>query len=220
MAKFSEIEEMYLKRIFEIHSETPEAIVKTTQLAEVMKITPASVTEMIQRLSERDMVTHIPYRGCRLTPQGFQLAARVKRREGLLEILLRDVIGFSGDVKEVACKMEHAVGADLEATLDRLLGYPEMTSDGSRIPSVDRSFETLGIGTLLPLSSLPDGASASVEMIVSRGDERITIRDAGVEPGSIITNTGGSFSCEQKQIELSSHMSIRILARVTGLGAE
>ncbi|MBR79477.1 MAG: hypothetical protein CMA88_01650 [Euryarchaeota archaeon] len=220
MGEFSEIEEMYLKRIFEIHSDTPEAIVKTTQLAEVMKISPASVTEMIQRLSERDMVTHIPYRGCRLTPQGFQLAARVKRREGLLEILLRDVIGFSGDVKEVACKMEHAVGADLEATLDRLLGYPEMTSDGSRIPSVDRSFETLGIGTLLPLSSLPDGASASVEMIVSRGDERITIRDAGVEPGSIITNTGGSFSCEQKQIELSSHMSIRILARVTGLGAE
>ena len=220
MAKFSEIEEMYLKRIFEIHSETPEAIVKTTQLAEAMKITPASVTEMIQRLSERDMVTHIPYRGCRLTPQGFQLAARVKRREGLLEILLTDVIGYSGDVREVACKMEHAVGADLEATLDKLLGFPEMTSDGSRIPSVDRSFETLGIGTLLPMSSLPDGASASVEMIVSSADERITIREAGVETGSIITNTGGSYYCEQKHLDLTPQLSIRILARVTGMGAE
>tara|TARA_B100000686_G_scaffold117748_1_gene124942 strand:- start:7134 stop:7796 length:663 start_codon:yes stop_codon:yes gene_type:complete len=220
MAEFSEIEEMYLKRIFEIHSDTPEAIVKTTQLAEAMKISPASVTEMIQRLSERDMVTHVPYRGCRLTPKGFQLAARVKRREGLLQILLTDIIGFSGDVKEVACKMEHAVGADLEATLDKLLGYPEKTSGGSRIPSVDRSFETLGIGTLLPLSSLPDGASASVEMIVSSGDEMITIREAGVKLGSIITKTEGSFSSGQNQISMSPHMSMRILARVTGLGAK
>ena len=96
MSDFSEIEEMYLKRIFEVHSDTPEAIVKTTQLAEILEVSPASVTEMIQRLSERNMVTHIPYRGCRLTPEGFQLAARVKRRELLLEILLTDVIGYTG----------------------------------------------------------------------------------------------------------------------------
>ncbi|MAS80402.1 MAG: hypothetical protein CMA28_02115, partial [Euryarchaeota archaeon] len=63
MSEFSEIEEMYLKRMFEVHSQTPDAIVKTTQLAEMMGISPASVTEMIQRLSDRGMVTHIPYRG-------------------------------------------------------------------------------------------------------------------------------------------------------------
>ena len=149
MTGFSEIEEMYLKRIFEVHSDTPDAIVKTTQLADIMNISPASVTEMVQRLSERDMVTHIPYRGCRLTPSGFQLAARIKRRECLLEILLGDVIGYKGDVKEVACKMEHAVGEELEATIDMLLGFPEKAPDGSRIPSVDRSFEQSGIGSLL-----------------------------------------------------------------------
>ena len=66
------------------------------------------MTEMIQRLSSRDMVTHIPYRGFRLTPSGFQLRCKDKEEEILLEILLRDVIGFEGDVHEVACKMEHA----------------------------------------------------------------------------------------------------------------
>ena len=136
MTGFSEIEEMYLKRIFEVHSDTPDAIVKTTQLADIMNISPASVTEMVQRLSERDMVTHIPYRGCRLTPSGFQLAARIKRRECLLEILLGDVIGYKGDVKEVACKKEHAVGEEMEATIDMLLGFPENAPDGSRIASV------------------------------------------------------------------------------------
>ncbi len=217
MSEFSEIEEMYLKRIFEVHSATPEAIVKTTQLAEIMKISPASVTEMIQRLSDREMVTHIPYRGCRLTPSGFQLAARIKRRECLLEILLSDVIGYTGDVKEVACKMEHAVGEQLEATLDRLLGYPEKTSDGSRIPSVERSFEPLVIGTLLPLANLPPGASASVEMIISSDVEAITIKDAGVEVGSTVSKFGESLYCDDMEFSLSPSMSIRILVRVNRL---
>ena len=152
MSDFSEIEEMYLKTMFEIHSDNPAAIVKTTQLADIKGVSAASVTEMIQRLSNRDMVTHIPYRGCRLTPSGFQLAARIKRREILLEILLSDVIGYDGDVHGVACKMEHAVGADLESTLDSLLGYPEFSNEGKRIPSVERDFETTGISSLLPLS--------------------------------------------------------------------
>ena len=214
MSNFSEIEEMYLKRIFEVHSDTPEAIVKTTQLAEILEVSPASVTEMIQRLSERNMVTHIPYRGCRLTPEGFQLAARVKRRELLLEILLTDVIGYTGDVREVACKMEHAVGADLEATLDRMLGFPEMSQDGSRIPSVERTVEKIGVGTLLPISNLPDGAFASVEMIVSDDMESKTINSAGISLGSIISNSGGELFSQGRKLELSSGISARILARI------
>ena len=60
MPEFSEVEEMYLKTIFEIHSDTPGEIVKTTKLAENMGVSAASVTEMIQRLSQREMITHIP----------------------------------------------------------------------------------------------------------------------------------------------------------------
>ena len=214
MSDFSEIEEMYLKRIFEVHNETPEAIVKTTQIAEILEVSPASVTEMIQRLSERNMITHIPYRGCRLTPEGFRLAARVKRRELLLEILLTDVIGYTGDVRKVACKMEHAVGADLEAVLDRMLGFPEMSQDGSRIPSVERTVEKIGVGTLLPISNLPDGAFASVEMIVSDDMESITINSAGISLGSIISNSGGELFSQGRKLEVSSGISARILARI------
>ena len=105
MSDFSEVEEMYLKTKFEMHSDNPAAIVKTTQLADIKGVSAASVTEMIQRLSSREMVTHIPYRGCRLTPSGFQFAAKIKRREILLEILLTDVIGFEGDAQGVACKI-------------------------------------------------------------------------------------------------------------------
>ena len=219
MSEFSEIEEMYLKRIFEIHSQTPEAIVKTTQLAEIMSISPASVTEMIQRLSDRGMVTHIPYRGSRLTPEGFQLAASIKRREYLLQILLSDVIGYKGNVKDVACKMEHAVEPDLEATIDRFLGFPELSADGSRIPGIHRAVEPIGTGALLPISAIPEGTSASVEVILASKVEAVTLRETGLMVGSKVLNLNGEISIDDKRCEISPGMSMKILVRVTEMGA-
>ena len=218
MSDFSEIEEMYLKTMFEIHSDNPAAIVKTNQLADIKGVSAASVTEMIQRLSSRDMVTHIPYRGCRLTPAGFQLAAKIKRREILLEILLTDVIGFEGDVQEVACKMEHAVDSDLESTLDRLLGYPEFSIKGTRVPSVMRDFENIGISTLLPISKLPANSSATVELIISSDTEAVTIAETGIMLGSVIETSADARICDGNTLSISDTLSMRILARINSIG--
>ena len=218
MSDFSEVEEMYLKTIFEMHSDNPAAIVKTTQLADIKGVSAASVTEMIQRLSSREMVTHIPYRGCRLTPSGFQFAAKIKRREILLEILLTDVIGFEGDAQEVACKMEHSVGPDLESTLDRLLGYPEFSINGTRVPSVMRDFEPIGISTLLPLSRLPANSSATVEIIISSATEAVTIAESGLMIGSLIETSADVITCDGDTLSISDSLSMRILARVNSIG--
>ena len=218
MSDFSEVEEMYLKTIFEMHSDNPAAIVKTTQLADIKGVSAASVTEMIQRLSSREMVTHIPYRGCRLTPSGFQFAAKIKRREILLEILLTDVIGFEGDAQEVACKMEHSVGPDLESTLDRLLGYPEFSINGTRVPSVMRDFEPIGISTLLPLSKLPANSSATVEIIISSDTEAVTIAESGLMIGSLIETSADVITCDGDTLSISDSLSMRILARVNSIG--
>ena len=218
MSDFSEVEEMYLKTLFEMHSDNPAAIVKTTQLADIKGVSAASVTEMIQRLSSREMVTHIPYRGCRLTPSGFQFAAKIKRREILLEILLTEVIGFEGDAQEVACKMEHAVGPDLESTLDRLLGYPEFSINGTRVPSVMRDFEPIGISTLLPLSKLPANSSATVEIIISSATEAVTIAESGLKIGSLIETSADVITCDGDTLSISDSLSMRILARVNSIG--
>ena len=67
MVDLSEFEEMYLKRIFEIYDSEPSTIVKTTQLAKVMQVSNASTTEMIQRLSDRELLTYIPYKAVSYT---------------------------------------------------------------------------------------------------------------------------------------------------------
>ena len=214
MAELTDIEEDYLRNIFDFHCESPEAIVKTTQLAEIMNVSAASTTEMIQRLSASDMVTHIPYKGCRLTPSGFQLAAKLRRREYLIEILLSEIIGFRGDVSFASSQIAHVIEDDLEATLDKLLGYPEKTANGTKIPAIERALKPITQGLLLPISTLPIGSEAEIELIIVNDIEQKTLAESGIDIGSIVSNVDGEIYCNSSTLSLSPDLSKRVLARL------
>ena len=213
MKEFSEFEEMYLKRLFEAHADNPSEIIKTTTLAEMMDVSPPSTTEMIQRLANRGLVTHIPYKGCRLTPEGFQEAAKIKRREGLVEILLPEVIGYEGKINEAACKIEHAIDEGLEFALDRMLGFPERTPSGERIPAIQRHIEPIRSGILIPLSALPTGSKATVEMIVMRPTDTRTLELAGLGVGALVESRNDGMYSSGNKLEISKSVALMILAR-------
>ena len=214
MSELSEFEEMYLKRIFEAHFNQPDAIVKTTQLAELMNVSPASTTEMIQRLANRDYLTYIPYKGCRLTSLGFKHASRIKRREELLKILLTDVIRYEGDIDSVACDLEHNIGSDLEASIDRMLGYPERNKEGGLIPLVDRNVIISGKNTLLPISALPENVNATVELIISSGVAIKTLDGVGLSIGSEIKKVSDKYYCDGSEFKFSRELSFKVIVRV------
>tara|TARA_B100000575_G_scaffold64406_1_gene49376 strand:- start:14758 stop:15408 length:651 start_codon:yes stop_codon:yes gene_type:complete len=216
MIELSEFEEMYLKRIFEIYDSEPSTIVKTSQLAKVMEVSNASTTEMIQRLSERGLLTYIPYKGCRLTPEGFKIAARIKRREGLLQILLSDVVGFEGDVEEASCKMEHDMSEELEKALDRMLGYPEKTPDGKKIPVIERNLDLASKKYLLPLSFIPVGATSKIEVIAMDGTELKTLETLGLEVGNTIVKEEDGVTYNGSLLKLSETIMRKILTRMEG----
>ncbi|MBC64502.1 MAG: hypothetical protein CMB15_02570 [Euryarchaeota archaeon] len=214
MSELTEFEEMYLKRIFESHAEDPSEIVRTTKLADLMEVSAASTTEMIQKLALRDYVTYIPYKGCRLTSEGFKHASRIKRREELLKILLSDVIRYEGDVDSVACKIEHSIDMDLEASIDRMLGYPERNKEGKMIPSVDRSMILSSSNTLLPLSALPEDTPSIIEIIYSSGVAIKTLEKTGIKIGSNIIKKFDKFYCDGNEIVFSREFSFKVIVRV------
>ena len=216
MNELSDFEEMYLKRMFEIHSEQPSAIVKTSMLADSMGVSDASTTEMIQRLASRDLVTYIPYKGSRLTAEGFAIAGKIKRRQLLLELLLTDVIGFEGDVNSIACEMEHAVNDELEASIDRLLGYPEYNHLGERVPQISRQFEPEIISPLLPISNMPEGSSGIVELIALNGQDIKTLENQNISIGVNISKTHSSTNVAGSPYLFSEDLAKRILVRLEG----
>ena len=214
MNELSDFEEMYLKRMFEIHSEQPSAIVKTSMLADSMGVSAASTTEMIQRLAGRDLVTYIPYKGSRLTAEGFTIAGKIKRRQLLLELLLTDVIGYEGDVSSIACEMEHAVNDELESSLDKLLGYPEYNHLGEKVPQISRQFEPDIITPLLPISNMPEGSSGVVELIALNGQDIKTLENQNISIGVNISKTHSSTNVAGTPYLFSEDLAKRILVRL------
>jgi DtxR family Mn-dependent transcriptional regulator len=208
-----EDQEMYLKILFEFHLGDPDSPIRTSQVAEAMEVSGASASEMLKRLGSKGFVDHIPYKGVTMTERGIEAASRVKRREGLMEVFLVKMLDYQGDVHDAACKLEHALTDELEHTIDRLLGYPETTSDGTPIPQVKRHITAIFSRVLLPLRSLPEGIAGTIELLVIDGVEARTLSDLGIKPGARITRLQDRFEIDGVEAQLSEALQGRILAR-------
>jgi DtxR family transcriptional regulator, Mn-dependent transcriptional regulator len=149
--------EDYSKAIFSLESRTDEPV-STTALAERLGITAGSVSAMLKRLDELGLITHIPYRGVRLTEDGRRIALEVIRHHRLLESYLADVLGMPWDrVHAEAEVLEHVLSDDLEALIAAKLGHPTVDPHGDPIPTLE--FE-LHEGETCGLDELPIGADA------------------------------------------------------------
>ena len=130
----SEHVENYLKGIYELESQRGK--VSTSLLSERLRVSSASVTEMIQRLAEDRMVDYTPYRGVALTEDGRRHALRIIRRHRLWELFLVEVLKFNWDeIHDEAERLEHIMSDRLEERIDAVLGHPRIDPHGHVIPS-------------------------------------------------------------------------------------
>jgi DtxR family transcriptional regulator, Mn-dependent transcriptional regulator len=124
--------EDYAKAIFALESRSEEPV-STNALAERLGITPGSVSAMLKRLGELGVITHEPYRGVRLTPDGRRVALEVIRHHRLLESFLAETLGMSWDrVHAEAEVLEHVLSEDLEQLIAAKLGNPTVDPHGDR----------------------------------------------------------------------------------------
>jgi DtxR family transcriptional regulator, Mn-dependent transcriptional regulator len=131
----SQIED-YIKNIYKLQSESDR--VSTSSLADALNVSAASVTDMMKKLSDRDLIKYKPYKGVELTGSGRQMALHTLRRHRLWEIFLTDFLGYTWDeVHDEAEKLEHITSQDLEDRLDKALGYPTHDPHGHPIPTRD-----------------------------------------------------------------------------------
>lgn len=130
----SEQVENYLKGIYELEAQRGK--VSTSLLSERLRVSSASVTEMIQRLAEDRMVDYTPYRGVALTEDGRRQALRIIRRHRLWELFLVEVLKFNWDeIHDEAERLEHIMSDRLEERIDAVLGHPRIDPHGHVIPS-------------------------------------------------------------------------------------
>jgi DtxR family Mn-dependent transcriptional regulator len=149
---FSSAVEDYAKAIYAL--QRGDGAVSTTALAERLGVTAASASGMVRKLDEHGLVTHVPYKGVRLTETGTRLALEVLRHHRLLELYLAESLGVPWDrVHEEAEVLEHVLSEDLEALIAAKLGNPTHDPHGDPIPSADLQMPdepTLSLAELEP----------------------------------------------------------------------
>ncbi len=133
-------EENYLKAIFHLERKYPSGV-STNALAEQMETKASSVTDMIRKLSDKDLVNYKKYQGVKLSKSGKHTAISVIRKHRLWEVFLVEKLGFNWDeVHDVAEQLEHIHSEKLIQELDRFLEYPTRDPHGDPIPDAEGNF--------------------------------------------------------------------------------
>ncbi|MEY2704346.1 MAG: hypothetical protein RL407_408 [Bacteroidota bacterium] len=127
-------EENYLKAIYHL-SEGGKKSVSTNDIAGEIQTKPASVSDMLRRLSDKKVIEYRKYYGLQITESGKQLALQTIRKHRLWEVFLVDKLQFAWDeVHEVAEQLEHIQSPLLIQRLDAFLNYPKFDPHGDPIP--------------------------------------------------------------------------------------
>jgi DtxR family Mn-dependent transcriptional regulator len=159
---FSQSEENYLKAIYHLGVISKKGI-STNAIAEKLQTKASSVTDMIKKLSEKDLIIYKKYHGVNLTERGRKIAANVIRKHRLWEVFLVDKLNFSWDeVHDVAEQLEHIKSPKLINQLDMLLGFPTHDPHGDPIPDKEGNYNKIDKSLLATLLKNESGVCVGV----------------------------------------------------------
>lgn len=128
-------EENYLKTIYHLTNAVDSDVCSTNAIAAQMETKASSVTDMLKKLAEKDLIHYIKYQGVSLTEKGKLGAKMIVRKHRLWEVFLVDKLDFSWDeVHDVAEQLEHIKSEKLINKLDNFLGNPTEDPHGDPIP--------------------------------------------------------------------------------------
>jgi DtxR family transcriptional regulator, Mn-dependent transcriptional regulator len=177
----TEAVEDYAKTIYALAARE-SGPVGTSALAEMLGVSPGTVTAMLKRMAQGGLVEYEPYRGVRLTEAGERVALEVIRHHRLLESYLADALDMPWDrVHDEAEVLEHYISEDLERLIAKKLGDPSRDPHGDPIPSAELA---IADDATVALTELEPGDRASFERVSDRDSEMLRYLDErGIHPG-------------------------------------
>jgi DtxR family Mn-dependent transcriptional regulator len=179
--------EDYAKAIYVL--EGRHGVASTTALAERLGVSAPAVSAMVKKLDALGYVSHVRYRGVRLTAEGRRIALEVLRHHRLLETFLVEELGLSWDrVDAEAEVLEHVLSEGLEAQIAAKLGEPTHDPHGDPIPAHDG---TVVEAPTLALAGLGPGARGRF-VRVSDSDPALLreLTDRRIGPGDLLEVVG------------------------------
>jgi DtxR family Mn-dependent transcriptional regulator len=118
-----------MKKIIEdylkiIRSISDKEFVKTTEIAKKLNVTPGNVSQFLKKLAKKELVTHKPYKGVKLTKLGRKYAREIDEKHEISEEFLEKFL----KVKEAhpeAEVLEHVVSKEIFKKMKKIVSLKE-----------------------------------------------------------------------------------------------
>jgi len=221
-------EENYLKAIYHVGQQAGAnqrgginqqggAKVTPTAIAEALGNNPASVIDMLKRLTEKKLIHYDKNKGARLTEAGQKAALSIIRKHRLWETFLRDKLGYSWDeVHDMAEQLEHIQHPDLAERLEKFLGFPEYDPHGDPIPksngrlpvSRSRALATIEAGGKVRITNVSDHSPSFLRYLDKQGiglNDSLAVKEVQDFDGSVLVELKG-----KKEVYLSAEAARKI----------
>ena len=186
-----EIEE-YLETLYRFEEKGQKA--KTGEIAAILRVTPASVSEMLKKLAAMGLVQYEPYKEATLTKKGRAVGASIVRKHRIIERVLR-LLGLKHPAAhEEACRLEHAASEKVEKAFESALSSPTRP-------------EVLG-KNIVRLTELHEGEAGKIAFIMAGKHATQRLTDMGLTSGTKvkvlrILPMGGALALEVRGSKLA-----------------
>ena len=209
-------EENYLKVIFHLEKQG-NVKVSATAIAEELENNPASVVEMLKRLTEKKLIQYDKRKGAILTASGLKIAVLIVRKHRLWEVFLHDKLGYNWDeVHDIAEQMEHIRDYDLPDRLEKFLGFPKFDPHGDPIPQSNghlpakesKPLSEVEVNRKILITSVSDSSADFLRYLEKQGiglHQKITVKEIQDFDKSVLVELKG-----QKEVYLSAEAARKI----------
>jgi len=199
-------EENYLKTLLKLTFDRENGEAGTNELATHLEVKPATVSDMLKKLKEKELVDYEKYGKITLTESGRKIGIEIIRRHRLWETFLYEKLEFTWDeVHEVAEQLEHIQSAKLVDKLDKFLNYPKYDPHGDPIPNMHgelkpgtkKTLAEIAAGESCKMVAVRDNSSTFLQYVVQIGlglQQRITVVSIQEFDASMIIEVDGKQS--------------------------
>ena len=133
-------EENYIKEIYTLEQKY-KADISTNLIAQKINTKASSVTDMLKKLAQKNLLIYQKYKGVKLNNTGKKIALSVIRKHRLWETFLAEKLNFSWDeIHDIAEQLEHIHSEKLTSQLDAFLDFPKVDPHGEPIPDIHGDF--------------------------------------------------------------------------------